>query len=118
MRRHEPRIAAGKVLQGPGASLLNRDLITLALDQALGEPLLVTVMQDGQRVDAPASLESLRQNAATNLARSPRGLCSPVGRGTYNVEIAPSVRALAAELDNVTTGPRPNSSPGKTGIIR
>jgi nicotinate phosphoribosyltransferase len=97
------------------AGLLSRDLVTLALDQAHGEPLLVTVMLDGLRVDTLASLESLRQNAAANLARLPRSLRSPVERGTYDVEIALSIRALAAEFDNVTTGPRPNSSPGEQG---
>lgn len=83
--------------------LLRRDVVTLARNHAHGEPLLVSVMREGQRVQASASLESLRQNAAANLARLPQPLRSPVERGTYAVEIAPSVRALASELDNFGT---------------
>jgi nicotinate phosphoribosyltransferase len=79
--------------------LLSRDIVTLDQDHLYGEPLLETVMRDGRRVRPPPSLESLRQDAAVNLARLPPTLRSPVEHGIYDVQIAPSVRALAAKLD-------------------
>lgn len=92
---------------------LRRDLVTLAEDHAHGEPLLTIVMRDGQRVNPSASLESLRQNAAANLARLPKTLRSLVEAGKYVVEIAPSVQALAARLDKARIGARPDASPGR-----
>jgi nicotinate phosphoribosyltransferase len=89
--------------------LLSRDVVALEQDHAHGEPLLVIVMRDGRRVSPSTPLESLRQNAAANLARLPRSLRSPVEHCTYAVEIAPSLRALALELDNVATAARPAS---------
>jgi hypothetical protein len=81
--------------------VLRRDVVAREQDVMDGEPLLLPVMRNGQRLQPAASLETLRKNAAANLAALPGSLRSPVDQGTYDVEIAPSLHALAAELDSL-----------------
>jgi len=78
------------------------DTVCLESDPPRGRPLLVKVMEHGRRLSAPAGLEELRERAAESLAALPPGLRELDGGSPYPVEIAESVRALAAQVDRAT----------------
>jgi len=70
-----------------------------------GEPLIEQVMGRGRRLRALPALEEARARARVQLAYLPaslRGL--EEAADPYPVEIAPSLRALAAAVDAVTEG--------------
>lgn len=85
----------------PDGSFL-RDVVTVEGDAQAGEPLLQPVMERGRRLSAPR-LEAARQHALEELARLPARLRSlePAAR-PYAVEIAPALKALAAEVDRAS----------------
>jgi len=75
------------------------DVVSLASDAQQGEPLLVPVMRGGRRVAGLPTLAEARAHAARQLACLPEPLRRLDDPGPYPVEIAPALRALAAELD-------------------
>jgi nicotinate phosphoribosyltransferase len=75
------------------------DVITLAEATALGTPLLVPAMRGGRRVEGLPDLAAARARAAEGLARLPPALRGLEPAPPYPVEIAPALRALAAEVD-------------------
>jgi nicotinate phosphoribosyltransferase len=75
------------------------DVLSLTSDAVDGEPLLVPVIRAGRLVEPQPVLEAARahaRDALTRLAAPLRGLESAAA---YPVAVAPSLRALAAELD-------------------
>ena len=90
-----------RVHDGAGRPL--RDIVTVEGDAQPGEPLLVPVMKNGRRLHAAESLEAIRARAAAQLARLPEALTSPVPAARpYEVEISPTLHALAGEVDRRT----------------
>lgn len=75
------------------------DVVSLADDRQEGTPLLVPVMRGGRRVDGLPTLADARAHAARELACLPESLRRLDDPGSYRVDIAPALRALAAELD-------------------
>ena len=75
------------------------DILGLDGDTHAGEPLLRLVMQNGRRVDPPATLGDIRARAARELARLPEPLRSLAGGAPYPVQVADSLERLAAETD-------------------
>jgi nicotinate phosphoribosyltransferase len=84
-----------------------RDVITEERDVQPGEPLIEQVMAGGRRIRALPALDEARARARAQLARLPVPLqrLEDAAEG-YPVEIAPSLRMLAAEVDAVTEGQR------------
>jgi len=79
--------------------LLAGDTIGLATESLPGEPLLRPVMRGGQRLEAPPTLELLRQQAAQSLTSLPSELRSLTTPASYPVEVSRAVCDLAAEVD-------------------
>jgi nicotinate phosphoribosyltransferase len=75
------------------------DTLALAGDEAGGVPLLEPVLRSGVRVGPQPSLEALRQRARTQIAALPARLRALAPAPPYPVEIAESLRALAAAVD-------------------
>jgi len=88
-RRHDGATMAG-------------DLLALVDDAAEGEPLLVPVLRGGARVGPPPTLAALRDHARAQIAALPPRLQALDAAAPYPVEIAPSLRALAAAVDAQT----------------
>jgi nicotinate phosphoribosyltransferase len=64
-----------------------------------GEPLLQLVMQNGQRVHPPASLDDIRSRAKDELERLPEALRRLEPGAVYPVEVSSELADLAAEID-------------------
>ncbi len=64
-----------------------------------GEPLLIPVMANGQRLAGQESIKIVRQRTAQQLATLPPELAANRTSPTYSVEIAAELQALAARLD-------------------
>jgi nicotinate phosphoribosyltransferase len=76
------------------------DVVTVAGDEQAGEALLRPVLRGGRRVaPLPAAAEA-RDHARAMLERLPPGVRSLTAMEAYPVEIAPALRALAAEVDS------------------
>jgi nicotinate phosphoribosyltransferase len=80
------------------------DIVTLEGDALDGEALLQPVMQGGRRLGPAAPLADLRARAAVQLARLPNALRRLTPRGAYPVEISPSIRELARQVDAQGSG--------------
>jgi nicotinate phosphoribosyltransferase len=78
---------------------LSRDVVTLADAPAEGEALLEPVMRAGRRLGPRPPLAELRARAAREFARLPEPLRRLEPAPPHPVEIAPALRALAAEVD-------------------
>jgi nicotinate phosphoribosyltransferase len=78
------------------------DLLTLASEAHPGAPLLVPVMRAGRPVATPPPLVAVREHARAELAGLPEHLRSLDAADPYPVEVAPSLRRLAAEIDALT----------------
>ena len=82
-----------------------RDVVTEASDPQSGEPLIAPVMQDGHRLCPLPTLGQARDRARDQLARLPPALRAlEDAPAPYPVEIAPTLRALAAAVDAATRG--------------
>jgi len=81
---------------------LLEDILTLASDQAGGEPLLRPVMQGGRRIDSPESLATIRKRVADGLAKLPESLRALKPVTAYPVRISPALQALTREVDRNT----------------
>ena len=81
---------------------MDHDVVALEGDAQQGTPLLLPVMQGGKRMAVAESLDGIRARVAAELVRLPPQLRrlepSPA---PYRAEIAPGLRALAAELDRI-----------------
>ena len=75
------------------------DMLALAVDQAPGTPLLESVLRGGQRPTPPPTLAATRGRVKAELERLPEPLRALEDARPYLVEVAPSVRALAQQLD-------------------
>ena len=78
----------------------DHDVVALEGDPQQGTPLLAPVMRSGRRLAAAEPLAVARARAAAEIMRLPPRLrlLAPAP-APYRVEIAPGLRALAAELD-------------------
>jgi len=82
------------------AGRFEHDVITVEGEERQGEQLLVHVMRNGKRLDAPESLAAIRERAAAQLAKLPERLRAlEPAASPYRVEIAPALRKLAAQVD-------------------
>ena len=84
------------------AGLLAGDVLGLAGDAASGTPLLQPVLRKGRRSTPYPSLAAARERARAELARLPEALRSLDAAEPYAVDVAPSLRALAEQLDAVS----------------
>jgi nicotinate phosphoribosyltransferase len=75
------------------------DILGLEDDAHPGEPLLELVMHAGQRVRPSPSLADVRRRAASEIGRLPDALRSLGPGDAYPVQIAESLKRLAAETD-------------------
>ncbi len=73
----------------------------LGLEQAPqpGEPLLIPVMEQGRRLQAPEPLSAIRDRVRTQLAALPTALRADETSLPYRVDIAPDLWELTAQLD-------------------
>jgi nicotinate phosphoribosyltransferase len=78
------------------------DIVSVEGDNQPGEPLLVPVMRDGQRLAPAATLDEIRSHAAGSLAHLPEGLRQLREPFDYPVEIAHALYELAAQVDRDT----------------
>ncbi|MHB1215236.1 MAG: nicotinate phosphoribosyltransferase [Thiobacillus sp.] len=81
---------------------MTADVVTLESDGQPGEPLLVTVMRGGRRVEAAPTLQAIRAHASDNLSRLPGPLRRLQEDVDYRVEIAPALHELADQVDRNT----------------
>ncbi len=79
--------------------LLVRDVLTLADRPESGDALLVPVMRGGKRLAPRPALAEARVNARWELSRLAAPLRSLEPAAPHPVEVAPALRALAAEID-------------------
>ena len=79
------------------------DVLALHDDRHAGEPLLIPVMRNGQRLGVAPTLEDIRQKAAHGLAQLPEPQ-RRLGEGAarFPVTVAPGLIALAEEVDRRT----------------
>jgi nicotinate phosphoribosyltransferase len=83
-----------------GDGRMRGDRVTLESDPAEGEALLAPVMREGRRLAPATSLEESRRHAQSQLERLPVWLRTlSDSMEPYPVEIAPSIVALAEQLD-------------------
>lgn len=81
------------------------DVLALQDEPLPGEPLLVPLMRNGQRLRQPETLDVMRQRAARQVARLPQRLKILGPAGTpYQVEVTPGLRDAAAAVDRMTGG--------------
>jgi len=64
-----------------------------------GEPMLIPVMEQGRRLQAPESLDAIRDRVRAQLAALPAALRANETAPPYPVDIAPELRELTAQLD-------------------
>jgi nicotinate phosphoribosyltransferase len=76
-----------------------RDVLAIEGEDAPGTPLLVPVMRAGACVAPPASLNAARDLLARQLAALPAQLRALDDAPPYAVDVSPTLRALAAEID-------------------
>jgi nicotinate phosphoribosyltransferase len=76
------------------------DIVTTLGDRRAGEPLLQSVMKEGQRLMPPPTLSELRERAAAQLARLPDTLRSLDVVKPYETRISASLQSLAQSLNH------------------
>jgi nicotinate phosphoribosyltransferase len=81
---------------------MEADVLTLEHDQQVGEALLQPCLRAGKRLDPAPSLADIRQRAAMQLASLPEHLQRLQVEPPYSVIIAPTLHALADEVDRQT----------------
>jgi len=75
------------------------DVLSLVSDSQAGELLLEAVMRNGYRLKPSPSLADVRALAARELERLPQPLRDLAPGAKYEVEVAPALERLAAEVD-------------------
>ena len=83
--------------------LMTGDRLTRADDSCDGEPLLQPIMRGGRRLQLSPRLDDLRRRTTQQIAVLPEPLRQLDPAPPYRVEISPSLRALAAEVDRTNT---------------
>ncbi len=73
-------------------------LRTAKIPNAMLEDIRRVVMQDGQRLSAPESLETLQARAADDLARLPEGSARLLNPHVYRVSVSDSLLELRSKL--------------------
>jgi nicotinate phosphoribosyltransferase len=84
--------------------LMVGDVLTLEGDPQSGEPLVQLVMQSGKRIESPPKLADARARVSQELGRLPADLKALVPNRRYQVDIAPALVNLAAEVDRRLAG--------------
>jgi len=79
----------------------DHDVVALEGDAQAGVPLLMPVMRAGRRTAPAEPLANARARAAAQLAQLPPPLRKLDPAPSYRVDIAPGLRALAAQLDQM-----------------
>lgn len=75
-----------------------KDLITLADEEAEGEPLLVKVMESGKITKKLPTLNEIRATASENLSKLPEQYKQLSNAPAYPVELSPALKDLIKEL--------------------
>jgi len=75
------------------------DVLELESDAGAGTPLLTPVMRGGRRLAPAPTLDAIREHARAERARLPAALRALGEPPPYPVDVASSLRALAAALD-------------------
>jgi nicotinate phosphoribosyltransferase len=76
------------------------DVIALADESVVGEPLLDEVMRDGRRVRDLPMLSAIREHCKAQIAELPPALrVLEKGESAYDVQVSARLQALAAEID-------------------
>jgi nicotinate phosphoribosyltransferase len=78
--------------------LFEKDVIALAAEKAVGEPLLAKVMEKGEVTYDFPSLDEIRTTAAENLSRLPKKYKKVTGAPEYPVELSQNLEKLITEL--------------------
>jgi nicotinate phosphoribosyltransferase len=81
---------------------MEADVLTLEHDEQMGEALLQPCLRAGKRLEPAPSLADIRQRAALQLASLPEHLQRLEVEPPYPVIIAPTLYALADEVDRQT----------------
>ena len=77
-----------------------RDVVALGKnDSQEGEPLIMPVMREGKRIDAPAPLDEMRTRTLYGYRRLPKSMANLEQAAVYPVEISAPLRGLANLLD-------------------
>ncbi len=87
------------------------DILTTEDDIQAGTPLLVSVMNSGQRLSAPQPLASIREHAMAELSKLPDELRELQHAPPYMVTVAAALKALAADVDRRSGNVLPNVFP-------
>jgi nicotinate phosphoribosyltransferase len=85
-----------------GYGHMTGDVLSLEDDRQEGDPLLVPVVRDGQRLAPVPSLGEIRARAADELSRLPLPLAGLDAEAFYPVRVTPALEGLAAEVDRRT----------------
>jgi nicotinate phosphoribosyltransferase len=75
------------------------DILSLATDSQVGEPLIVPVMRAGKRIAPAPTLAQIREHAARELAKLPAPLRGLESAAEYPVQISKALTTLAAQMD-------------------
>jgi nicotinate phosphoribosyltransferase len=75
------------------------DVLTLHEDGQKGQPLLIPIMRNGERLDPPKPLSALRERAAGQLARLPDRLRTLDQAAPFEVKVSDALRSLALAVD-------------------
>jgi len=81
------------------SGVMTSDVLTLETDPQPGEALILPVMRNGKRVQAPETLTDIRRRAAEQLQKLPRRLRELEDASPYPVTVAPALRELAVAVD-------------------
>jgi nicotinate phosphoribosyltransferase len=92
----EPRLMSPLILQHPTEPGTSRTLAQTDVSQI--EPLLVTVLQQGERVYTPPPLEALRAQCQTDLERLDLGVRRLLNPHIYHVSLTPRLWQLKQDL--------------------
>jgi nicotinate phosphoribosyltransferase len=80
------------------------DVLSIETDEQLGEKLIEPVMAGGRRLAGKPTLGEIRVRAARELKRLPEPLRRLEPGAAYPVDVAPALKALAAEADRRIAG--------------
>jgi len=86
------------------AGMMQHDTLSLEADAQAGIPLLLPVMREGKRVVPDDSLDSIRRRTAEQLRQLPDRLRQLAAAEPYQVVIAPVLKTLAAQADELVAG--------------
>ncbi|MGA9032883.1 MAG: nicotinate phosphoribosyltransferase [Sulfuricaulis sp.] len=82
------------------SGVMTGDVLTLETDPQPGDALILPVMRNGKRVQAPETLMDTRRHAAEQLQRLSRRLRELEVAPPYPVTVAPALRELAVAVDH------------------